>query len=266
MILLVNDDGIDAPGLRVLYQALRQRCHMPVVALAPSVQHSGQSHAITLDRGLSVSPVHEKDFFGFTIDGTPCDCIKLGVKVLCQQEPLLIVSGINNGPNVGRSIFYSGTVGAAMEAAIEGFAAISISQDHGSDQYECSATLAAEIAHTCLRRDELKGYVININTPATPRHEWGDISYTEHGLSGFEEQYIPRREGGDRITWHLDGTRVEHDWEDRTDAHALRDGHPSISLLHPNFNIRQADVNKRISKRIQTAGKRWQQAQKQSSA
>ncbi|NRA38865.1 MAG: 5'/3'-nucleotidase SurE, partial [Planctomycetes bacterium] len=124
MILLVNDDGINAQGLRILYEALRRKTKQSIIAIAPSTQHSGHSHAITLNRGLSVNAIHEDNFFGFTVDGTPCDCVKLGLKVLCQQAPQLVISGINAGPNVGRSLFYSGTVGAALEAAIEGFPAI----------------------------------------------------------------------------------------------------------------------------------------------
>ena len=260
MILLVNDDGINAAGLRTLYHALRERCRMPVIALAPSAQHSGQSHAITLDRGLSVSPVHENGFFGFTIDGTPCDCIKLGIKVLCHQEPSLIVSGINRGPNVGRSIFYSGTVGAAMEAAIEGFPAVAISQDLGHENYEDSAAFAAEIVQSCLRREALRGQVINVNVPATPKEQWLPCQVVEHGFSGFEEQYKAKSDAGDRITWHLHGTRVEHDWENNTDAHVLRDGHPSLSILRPNFNLRSQETNQQLVKRIHNAGKRWQQS------
>lgn len=261
MILLVNDDGIQAQGLRVLYQALRERCHVPVLALAPSAQHSGQSHAITLDRGLSINAVHEDNFFGFTIDGTPCDCIKLGIKVLCQQKPLLVVSGINRGPNVGRSIFYSGTVGAALEAAVEGFPAISVSLDSGYDIYNDAAAFAADIAHACLRREELIGQVVNVNIPAMPAQHWQEPKLVEHGLSGFDEQYKAVSDSGDRITWFLEGTRVEHAWEDDTDAHALRDGHPTISFLKPNFNISSQDSSKRLSKRLQNVSKRWHKAQ-----
>ncbi len=257
MILLVNDDGIEADGLRALYSALRKRCNVPVLALAPSAQHSGQSHAITLDRGLTVSPINETGFFGFTIDGTPCDCIKLGIKVLCHTDPLLVISGINHGPNVGRSLFYSGTVGAAMEAAVEGYTGIAISQDLGYDDYEDSAAFAAEIAHACLRRDELRGHVVNINTPASAKANWAETRFLKHGLSGFDEQYKAVSDSGDRITWHLEGTRVEHSWEDETDAHALRNGHPTISLLKPDFNSPSNDAQQAANKRLVKASKRW---------
>ncbi len=263
MILWVNDDGMDAPGMRSLSQALRKRCHMPVIALAPSSQHSGQSHAITLDRALNVSIVHDGDFFGFTIDGTPCDCIKLGIKVLCSEEPKLIVSGVNNGPNVGRSIFYSGTVGAALEAAIEGFPAIAISQDLQHDHFDDSAAFAAELAYACLRQNELHGHVLNINTPAAPRQEWQEPEFCHHGLSGFEEQYQAIHEAGDRISWRLSGSRIEHSHEDRTDAHALRDGHPTLTLLTPDFNLRVHDDFNHINKKIQTVMRRWHQSSNQ---
>jgi 5'-nucleotidase len=233
---------------------------MPVIALAPSNQHSGQSHAITLNRPLNVSSVHDGDFFGFTIDGTPCDCIKLGIKVLCNEKPLLVVSGVNDGPNVGRSIFYSGTVGAALEAAIEGFPAIAVSQDQAGEVFDDSAAFAADLAYACLRQHELRGYVLNVNTPASPKHEWLETEFLGHGLSGFEEQYQAIRESGDRITWRLSGTRIEYSHEGRTDAHALRDGHPVISMLHPDFNVRQVDTLKPLQQRVHAATRRWHQS------
>lgn len=266
MILLVNDDGINAPGMRSLYQALRRRCRMPVIALAPGSQHSGQSHAITLDRPLSVSMVHDGSFFGFTIDGTPCDCIKLGIKVLCPEEPLLIVSGVNNGPNVGRSLFYSGTVGAALEAAVEGFPAIAVSQDLDYDTFEDSARFAADLAHACMRQTELRGLVLNVNTPAAPRSAWQETEIVPHGLSGFEEQYQAIREAGDRISWRLRGTRMEHSHEERTDAHALRQGHPTISFLNPDFNMQSLNGLERLQRRLQRATQRWHKQAAGSSA
>jgi 5'-nucleotidase len=165
VILLVNDDGIGAPGLRELYRCLRSRLRRPVLVVAPREAQSARGHAITIDRGLQVAPVKEEGFFGFAVDGTPCDCVKLALTAICRTPPRLVVSGINDGPNVGRSLFYSGTVAAALEAAIAGLPALAVSKDlDGGDLAEC-AGFAAAIAAAILRRNDTDGQVVNLGTP-----------------------------------------------------------------------------------------------------
>ena len=99
MILLVNDDGIDAAGLRSLYRGLRQQGKQKVLAVAPSKQRSGMGHAITINRGLQTQPIYDApdDFFGFSVDGTPTDCLKLALKVLAQEDPKLVISELTMG-------------------------------------------------------------------------------------------------------------------------------------------------------------------------
>lgn len=270
MILLVNDDGIDAPGLRILYQALRRKTKQAVIAVAPSTQHSGQSHAITLHRGLSVHAIHEDNFFGFTIDGTPCDCVKMAIKIICQQTPQLVVSGINAGPNVGRSLFYSGTVAAALEAAVEGIPAIAVSQDNPEQesthdqQFHDSALFTAELAHACLRRNDLRGSVLNINTPATDKSQWQELADVHHGLSGFNESYQAIRGTADHVSWHLQGTWHEREEDAGSDAYMLRLGHPTMTFLTPDFNSIHRDQHTHISARINSVSKRWMQNIKKS--
>ena len=250
MILLVNDDGIHAPGLRQLYRELRSVTRQPVLAVAPTIQHSGQAHAITLDRGLTVTPVLDGDFFGFAIDGTPVDCLKLAIKVLAPEPPALVVSGINDGPNVGRSLFYSGTVGAAMEAAVEGFAAVAVSRDVDGGDFGPAATYAARLAKACLGRRELVGSVVNVNLPATLTDLDAPLAMVPHGRSGFEERYRPQRSRTGHLTWHLSGTRVELPDEGTTDAHLLAAGHPTLSLLKPNYNAPGDHLPERILRRL----------------
>ncbi len=241
MILLVNDDGIDAPGLRALYRALRERTGEPVLAVAPDQERSGQSQAITLDRALLVASRLEPGFFGFAVDGTPTDCVKLALTRLCPEPPLLVVSGINRGPNVGRSIHYSGTLGAALEAAVEGFAALAVSQDKGAEHPEDAADLAAGWAVRLLAQvrsgDRFRGLVVNLNCPATPAKAWMPLRSARHGRSGFRESYRPQR----LATGH--GWKLVGDWAaepssapDADDAALLSAGHPVVSLLHPDLN------------------------------
>lgn len=237
MILLVNDDGIDAPGLRPLARALRETCRQPVVAIAPTRQHSGRGHAITIDRPLVVNHRLEDDFFAFTVDGTPTDCLKIGLKVILKQAPTLVVSGVNDGPNVGRSLFYSGTVGAAMEAAVEGCCALALSLDHGADRdFQAASAWGADLASRCLEAPHLRGRVINCNLPGTGKESWLAPMTVPHGLSGFDERFRQVSHEGPGTAWRLEGDRVEREDEDDTDAHALARGHITVGILAPDYN------------------------------
>ncbi len=248
MILLVNDDGIDHPGVRAMYAALRARTRMPVLAVVPSQQRSGLSHAITLDRGLTVTPRVEDTFFAFAIDGTPCDCVKLALSTLCPETPKLVVSGINDGPNVGRSLFYSGTVGAAMEAAIEGHVGLAVNRDHGSGSFTDAAAAAAEVAVSLVDRSEFRGQVVNLNYPSGPAPSWRPLKILAHGRSGFAESYRPLRDQRDHISWHLHGEWAAAPGEGDSDAHFLRSGHPTATVLQPDWNADQRQLEKLLDR------------------
>lgn len=250
MIVLVNDDGIDAAGMKPLYRALREQLKQPVLAVAPTVQRSGHGHAITLDRGLAIQHQCDEHFFGFAVDGTPTDCLKIALKVIAPMPVKLVVSGINDGPNVGRSLFYSGTVGAAMEAAVEGYAAIAVSLDRSEkSDWQAAAEWAAQLAHSCYGKRDLRGKVVNANIPAMPRASWKETKIVPHGLSGFEEQYVPRQRRGNELVWHLSGKRIELENEGETDAHALRAGHPTITMLAPDHNVHEP-IGRRFKQRL----------------
>ena len=244
MILLLNDDGIDAPGMRALYRALRRDTGQPVLAVAPLQERSGQGHAITLNRGLTVSSRAEDGFFGFNIDGTPTDCAKLALANLCGERPALVVSGVNDGPNVGRSIFYSGTVGAAMEAAIEGCAAMAVSRQRGPGEFEDAANFAASWAVKLCGRAEFIGQVVNINVPGIPASQWREPRMAQHGRSGFKEGYRPLREGNDRITWRLHGEWNTDEAKEDSDASLLSAGHPVLTMLRPDVNAPDRSLRK----------------------
>jgi 5'-nucleotidase len=246
MILLINDDGIAAPGLRALYRALRRHCKVPVLAVAPTSERSGQSHAITLDRGLSVVHRHDDGFFGFAVDGTPTDCVKLALNVLCHHDPELVVSGINDGPNVGRSLFYSGTVAAALEAAVLGFPAIAVSRDKGGEGFEDAAEFAAGWAKRVLGKTAFRGQVLNLNLPAGPASTWKPPVIADHGHSGFRESYQPVRDAKERLTWRLHGEWVAKPDGEPSDATLLSASHPVLTALAPDLNASRVALEKLI--------------------
>lgn len=238
MILLVNDDGIDAPGYRALYHALRRVTGCAVLAVAPTVQRSGASHAITIDRPLAAEFRHQDGFAGFAVDGTPADCAKLALDAICPRPPRLVVSGINDGPNAGRSILYSGTVGAAMEAAVAGLPALAVSRMLGWASPADGAAYAADFARRMLEQGGFAGRVVNLNLPAEPAARWKPLRIAAHALGGFREHYrpLPGRDGAP--AWRLAG-----DWqggESGSDTAWLSAGHPVATLLQPLLNADQA--------------------------
>lgn len=243
MILLVNDDGIASPGLRALYRALRTQTRQAVLCVAPASERSGMSHAITIDRGLAASPRLEAGFFGFAIDGTPTDCTKLALDRLCHEPPRLVVSGINDGPNAGRSIFYSGTLGAALESAVEGRPALAVSRLRGWNGQDDAAEFAARWAARLIHAPGLAGAVVNLNLPATPARTWREPRLARHGLGGFRERYRPLREGG-RTVWRLAGTWEASPEED--DVSLLAAGHPVFTLLRPDLNAAEPEPLRRL--------------------
>ena len=247
MILLVNDDGIDAPGLRSLYRALRRETGLPVLAVAPPHERSGMSHAISVDRPLTATCRSAAGFFGFAVDGTPADCTKLALDRLCTTPPLLVISGINRGPNVGRSVFYSGTLGAAMEAAVLGLPALAVSRQFEAQTVDDGADFAARWAKHILERKEFSGKLVNLNLPAAAAATWHEPLVRSHGLSGFRESYRQVRDADalpGETRWRLHGTWVADDSDD--DAAALTRGHPVLSLFAPDFNVADRSLRRLV--------------------
>jgi 5'-nucleotidase len=236
VILLVNDDGVEAPGLRALYRALRQRTGRPVLAVAPASERSGQSHAITIDRPLRVHAVAQDGFFGFAVDGTPTDAVKLALNVLCADEPELVVSGINDGPNVGRSLFYSGTIGAALEAAVLGMPTIAVSRMKGGEGFDDAAAFAAQWAERLLGKRELRGRLLSLNLPSGPAASWQAPTLARHGHSGFRETYQPTRDAAGQVAWRLHGEWIASADGEASDASSLHAGHPTLTALAPDLN------------------------------
>ena len=126
MILLTNDDGFTAPGLRAVWDALSPECE--AIIIAPETEQSAVGHAITLATPLKVKEMKEGDrLLGYAVSGTPADCVKIAVTELLPEPPKLVISGINQGSNMGSCVIYSGTVSAATEAAIMGVPSIAVS-------------------------------------------------------------------------------------------------------------------------------------------
>jgi len=164
-ILLTNDDGIYAPGLAAMERALRRLGDVSVIA--PSREQSGVSHSITFLTPLLARQVFVNDqHWGWTVDGSPADCVKLGISEILPEPPDLVVSGMNGGLNAGINILYSGTVGAAVEGAFYGITSVAVSLQYDENEpFQQAADLAVGIIEQILKQKNSSGKLYNVNVP-----------------------------------------------------------------------------------------------------
>lgn len=161
-LLIANDDGIHAPGLRALVEALEGLGRLDVVA--PHLERSGTAQSITLRQPIVVEQIHEHRW---AVEGTPTDCVILALNKLLPAKPDLVVSGINRGGNMGENVYYSGTLGAAMEGVINGIPGIAISVAHRGEgfNYDDAARFARRLVEVVLREGLPAGVLLNVNVP-----------------------------------------------------------------------------------------------------
>ena len=166
--LITNDDGIRAEGLRQLVRAALQKGHR-VTVCAPDRERSAASHALTITGALRVRERDVEGATGFETDGTPVDCARLGVYLLRNDAPDLVISGINRGPNLGGACIYSGTVNAAMEASMAGCPALASSlRSFTSNDYSAAAEITLRVAEWAVRNPLPRGALYNLNVPDLP--------------------------------------------------------------------------------------------------
>ena len=234
-ILLTNDDGIYAPGLFALYEALKSDYELTIVA--PESEMSAVGHAITLTLPLRVQEVKRNgSFYGYAITGTPADCVKIAVQELLDGPPDIIISGINPGANVGVNILYSGTVSAATEGAFLGVksAAISLNSRQHPD-FRFAAQFSKEIIRFMMESGLKDGTALNVNIPAVPREKIAGVSFTEQGTSRFEERFERRSDPRGNVYYWLSGETSIDEGSPDTDGIALKENRITITPIHYNL-------------------------------
>lgn len=230
-ILLTNDDGIHAPGLYSLWRAIKKIAEVAVIA--PAMERSAVGHAITTADPLRVTEV-KKDggLYGLAVSGTPADCVKIAIRALLPRRPDLVISGINQGPNTGFNVIYSGTVSAATEATMLGVAAFAVSLDSfTSTEFDYAARFAARLAGMIAGKGLPEGTLLNVNVPAIPREKIKGVRVTRQGTARFSEEFYKRVDPRNRAYWWLGGELVETDEPEETDSGALRKGLVSITPI-----------------------------------
>jgi len=230
-VLLTNDDGIYAPGLKALHAALRTEHEVHIVA--PEVEMSAVGHAITLTFPLRVQEVKDSGaFFGWAVRGTPADCVKIAIQELLSEPPDVILSGINLGANVGVNILYSGTVSAATEGAFLGYPSAAISLDARKDpDFTFAAQFSREIIRFMKSCNLSKGVALNVNIPGLPPAQIKGVVMTRQGVARFEERFEQRNDPRGNIYYWLTGEKIVGNGHPETDFVALKDQRITITPI-----------------------------------
>jgi 5'-nucleotidase len=224
-ILITNDDGFGAEGLRVLEQSLSALGTIWVVA--PDREQSGQGHALTLNHPLRIE---RRGARHFAVQGTPTDCIYLGVHRLLESRPSLVVSGINRGINMGDDLTYSGTVSAAFEATLVGVPAFAVSQEVSEAvDFGPAASFARVLAATVLQRGLPPDTLLNVNVP---RHPPRAVRVTRQGKRLYPGGVIERLDPKGRSYYWIGGKPADWEPDPQSDFAALADGLISVTPLH----------------------------------
>lgn len=231
-ILISNDDGIDSTGIYELAKAMKELGDVTVVA--PKTEQSAVGHAITMKYPLRVKKHNRKgEFFGYSVDGTPADCIKIGIRNILTETPDIVISGINHGSNTAINIIYSGTVSAAREAAIMDVPAIAVSVcDHNAIHFDYACGLVKKLALQVAAKGLPSGTMLNVNVPHLPYNEIKGVQITKQGKSKWADIYEERIDPyGNNYYW-LTGKLIETDETLDTDQFAVKNNYATVSPIH----------------------------------
>ncbi len=234
-ILLTNDDGIESEGLYSIYHALCREKLFEVQVIAPEKEQSAVGHAITVFNPIPVWKENRNGkFFGYAVDGTPADCVKLAVKAMLDKKPDLVISGINKGANVGENVIYSGTVSAATEGTVHDIPSMAVSIDNIKDP-DCgfAARFAANMAKKIISEGGLpKKTLLNINFPDLPEEKIKGVKITCQSTAKFNDYFIKRIDPRGREYYWMDGEFVEVTKNEQDDYCAIKNGYISITPVH----------------------------------
>jgi 5'-nucleotidase len=225
-ILLTNDDGYDAEGLRALAAALEDLAALSIVA--PNGEKSGAAQSLTLRQPIVC---HPKGELRWAVDGTPADSVIVALHRLLPEKPDLVISGINHGANMGENVYYSGTVGAAREAALHHLPSIAMSlcAPKGNHNFAAAARIARKAAEMVLKEGLPDQVLLNINVP----EPWkGGVRFTRQSKKITRNQLREGKDPKGRTYYWIYEQKIEKDIEPDTDFHAVFAGEVSVTPLH----------------------------------
>lgn len=228
MILVTNDDGVYSPGIQILAKRLRELDQVFIVA--PDRERSAAGHSMTLHRPLLIEEIKERVF---SVNGTTTDCVNISVKGMLKEEPKLVVSGINKGPNLGDDVTYSGTVAGAIEATLLGISSFAISLVAREDfRFADAAEVAFRTAARILEEGLPIGTLLNINVPNLPLTEIQGTRVTRLGKRIYKQMTVERIDSRGKKYYWIGGGDPDWEREKGTDFDAIGRGMVSITPLH----------------------------------
>jgi 5'-nucleotidase len=237
LILVTNDDGINAPGIRALIEVMSEIGD--VVVVAPDSPQSAMGHAITINNTLYINKISKENatIEEYSCSGTPVDCVKIAVNEILKQKPDLCVSGINHGSNSSINVIYSGTMSAAVEAGIEGIPAIGFSllDYNWNANFEPVKSFVKKIATQVLTNKLPDGVILNVNFPKVEDHEIKGIKVCRQAKALWQERFDKRQTPMGKDYYWLTGEFVNLDKGEDTDEWAL--AHNYISVVPVQFDL-----------------------------
>jgi len=235
LILVVNDDGITAPGILALISVAKE--FGEVIVVAPDKPQSGMGHAITLDSTLHINKIDMDGVTAYSCSGTPVDCIKIAVNKLLPRKPDLIVSGINHGSNSSINVIYSGTMSAALEGSLEGINSIGFSLlSHSIDaNFNPSKKYARQLIKQIIEKQFTKGICLNVNIPNLKEELITGVKVCRQAKGNWVEDYDERKDPMGRKYYWLTGKFVVKDSGEDTDEWALMNSYVSVVPVQPDI-------------------------------
>ncbi|MBD79759.1 MAG: 5'/3'-nucleotidase SurE [Crocinitomicaceae bacterium] len=241
LILVCNDDGVNAPGIRALIEATRDLGKLLVVA--PDKPQSGTGHGITINSTLRLNKLEEAENLEvYSCSGTPVDCIKLAIFKLLPKKPDIVISGINHGSNASINVIYSGTMSAAVEGSLEGVPSIGFSLldfDINAD-FSASAIIARKITQQVLQSGLPNGICLNVNVPKLDHSEIMGIKICRQAEGNWEEEFEARTDPTGKEYFWLTGTFKNYDSGTDTDIWALENNYVSVVPIQHDLTAHNA--------------------------
>lgn len=231
-ILVTNDDGINSPGIYSLVKKLKQIGD--VIVVAPEHEQSAVGHALTISRPLRVKPYQiNGERFGYSVSGTPGDCVKIALTAILERKPDLIVSGINHGQNTAVNILYSGTVSAATEGMLFGINSIafSVCSHNWELDMDSSSDFALSICKNAITQQFPKDTFLNVNIPSIDKKDIKGIKITRVGSGYWKDFYVKRQDPFNRDYFWFAGEYFESDPNAENDDIAVKEGYISITPI-----------------------------------
>lgn len=232
-IILTNDDGIQAPGIKRLWEVLHEADFADLFVIAPSTERSGTGVSITWDRPMLIQESSWPDTPAWSVDGTPADCIKMGTRVILSEKPDFIISGINAGSNAGRNVLHSGTVGAVIEGVLRGIPGMALSCENGEEpNFHVAEKYVVPLTYYLMDYPLQRGSFLNVNFPHAAKEKVNGFRLTRQGKGRWAENPHLHIETAHGPSYWLGGKPEELTEEENCDISLLKKGYLTAVPIH----------------------------------